>query len=198
MFFKQLITQFPIFLPIHIYCHCALGHVRGPAFHQEAVLRERVGGTQELRPLSCSIFMILIIVVGSQSQASHFVLIYFIDYAVKVVPIFLPFPPWAWYPLPFRHPLPRPSSCSQVVRLSSLASPLPMLFLTFPCLFCCYLLCFLIPVPFPPLFPCPLPAVSPPNDLYTYDSVPVQVVGLGCFCFCFVFQIQLLIVVSLL
>ena len=39
----------------------------------------------------------------------------------------------------------------------SLASPFPILFLTFPCLFCTYHLCFLFSVPFFPNLPHPLP-----------------------------------------
>ena len=73
------------------------------------------------------------------------------------------------------------SSCPWVVHISSLASPFPILFLTFPCLFCTYQLCFLFPVPFPPFFPFPLPADNPPNGLHTYDSVPVLVVCWVCF-----------------
>ena len=41
------------------------------------------------------------------------------------------------------------SSCPQVLHISSLASPFPIVFLTSSCLFCSYHLCFLFPVPFP-------------------------------------------------
>ena len=34
-----------------------------------------------------------------------------------------------------------------------------------------------------PFSPFPIPADNPPNDLHTYDSVPVLVVCLVCFCF---------------
>ena len=54
-------------------------------------------------------------------------------------------------------PLPRLSSSTWEVHVSSLASPFPILFLTSPCLFCIFPLCFLNPVPFPPL---PLPPLS--------------------------------------
>ena len=56
-------------------------------------------------------------------------------------------------------------------------------FLTFPCLFCTYQLCFFFPTSFPPFSPFPLPADNPPNDLHTYDSVPLLVVWLVCFWF---------------
>ena len=62
---------------------------------------------------------------------------------------FLPFIPL--YPVPsipasFLHL----SSCPWVIHISSLATPFPILFLTFPCLVFAYHLCFLFPV----LFPC--------------------------------------------
>ena len=75
------------------------------------------------------------------------------------------------------------SLCPWVMRVSSLAFPFPILFLTSPCLFCSYPLCFLTPAPFSPLSSFPLPADNPPNDPHTYDSVPVLVVCLVCFCF---------------
>ena len=81
---------------------------------------------------------------------------------------------------------PRLSSCPWVVRVSSLASPFPILFLTSPCLFCAYQLCFSTPPSFPPFSPFSLPADNPPCDPHTYDSVPVLVVCLVLFCFYFV------------
>ena len=42
----------------------------------------------------------------------------------------------------------------------------------------------LIPCTFSPILPAN-PPDNPPNDLHTYDSVPVLVVCLVCFCFCF-------------
>ena len=82
------------------------------------------------------------------------------------------------------------------IHISSLASPFPMLLLTFPCLFCTYQLCFLIPASFPLFSSFWLPAGNPPSDLHTYDSVPVIVVCLGFCLFCF--YVQLLILVNLL
>ena len=104
--------------------------------------------------------------------------VYFIDYAITVVPVFSPFPPSASTSLPSsNHPL---SSCPWVTHISSLAFPFPILLLTSSCLFCTYLLCFLISV----LYPCPpLPTDNPPFDRYIYDSVPVLVVCLVSFCF---------------
>ena len=75
------------------------------------------------------------------------------------------------------------SSCPWVIRVSSLASPFPMLFLTSPCLFCTYQLCFLVPVPFPPFFLLPFPTDNLPYDLHFCDSVPILVVCLAYFCF---------------
>ena len=94
-------------------------------------------------------------------------LVYFIDYVTTVVPIlplFFHLPSTA---LPSRNPA--LSSCPWVVHINSLASPFPILFLTFPCLFCSYRLCFLFHIPLP------LPTNNPPNDLHFCDSVPVLV-----------------------
>ena len=69
-------------------------------------------------------------------------LIYFIDYAVTVVPFISPlYSPQPCTPLP--PAFPPLSSCPWVVHVSSLASPFPILFLTSPCLFCTYHLCML-------------------------------------------------------
>ena len=101
--------------------------------------------------------------------------VHFIDYAITVVPFFLPL-----YPPP--PCIPHLSSCPWVVHIRSLASPFPILFLTSPCT---YQLCFLFPVPFLPFSPLLLPADNPPCDLHFCNSVPVLVVCLVCFCFCF-------------
>ena len=103
-------------------------------------------------------------------------LIYFIDYSITVVPLFSPL----YFPLSLPSAFSHLSSCPWVIYISSLASTLPILFLTFPYLFCTYHLCFLFPVPFP-LFSLTLfPIDNPPCDLHFCDSVPVLVV-------CFVF-----------
>ena len=103
--------------------------------------------------------------------------VHFIDYAITVVPFFLPL-----YPPP--PCIPHLSSCPWVVHISSLASPFPILFLTSPCT---YQLCFLFPVPFLPFSPLLLPADNPPCDLHFCNSVPLLVVPLVYFCFCFCF-----------
>ena len=113
-------------------------------------------------------------------------LIYFIDYAITIVPIFPLLSPSAWYHLPSSNPRPL-SSCPWVMHKSSLASPFPIFFLISPCLFCTYQLCFLFPLPFPPFSLLLLPADNPPCDLYFCDSVPVLIVCLVCFSFCFCF-----------
>ena len=107
--------------------------------------------------------------------------IYFIDYAITVVP----FPP-LYSPPPCTSPpthLPSLSSCPWVIHISSLASPFPRLFLTSPCLFCTCHLCFLFLLTFSPFSPHPLPTDNPPRNLHFCDSVPVLVVCLVCFCF---------------
>ena len=94
-------------------------------------------------------------------------------------PRFPTLPPSAWYRPSLQHSAPL-SSCPWITRISSLASPFPILFLTSPCLFCVYQLCFLIPAPFPPVLPVCLQVGNLPNDLYVYDSVPGLVVCLVC------------------
>ena len=114
-------------------------------------------------------------------------LMYFIDYAVTVVPFFPYLFPSSLHSSP-THITPF-SSCPRVIHITSLSSPFPILFLTSPCLFCTYLLRFLIPAPFPSLslFPLPLSTDNPLCDLHFCDSVPVLVICLVCFCFCFRF-----------
>ena len=104
---------------------------------------------------------------------------------------FLPLHPASLLPPAFPHL----SSCPWVIHVSSLASPFPILFLTFPCLFCAYNLCYLFPVPFPPFFPFLLPADNPLCDLHFCDFFRSSCL---LSLFLFFFWIQLLIVVSLL
>ena len=109
--------------------------------------------------------------------------VYFIDYAITVVPFFPPlYPPPPGTPIPSSIPPPL-SSCPWVIHKSSLASPFPILFLTSPCLFSTYQLCFLFPVHFPQFSPVTLPTDNPPCDCYFCESVPVPVVCLVCFYF---------------
>ena len=112
-------------------------------------------------------------------------------------PFCLP-PPVTSSPSRIRPPL---SSCPWVVHVSSLASPLPILFLTYPCLSYTYQLCFLVSVPFPTF-----PPFSP--QLITLQMISISIilflfllVCLVCFCFldsvvdsCEVFVILLFIV----
>ena len=78
--------------------------------------------------------------------------IYFIDYAITVVPFFLPFIPL--HPVCHLLPsFPHHSSCPWVVHISSLSSLFPILFLTSPHLFNAYQLCFFFPVSFPAFLP---------------------------------------------
>ena len=67
--------------------------------------------------------------------------IYFIDYAITVVPFPLHYSPPPCTPPP-THPPPPFSSCPRVIHTSSLASIFPILFLTSPRLFCACHLCF--------------------------------------------------------
>ena len=75
---------------------------------------------------------------------------------------------------PFQPAFPHLSSCPWVIHISSLASPFPILFLTYPCLFCTYHLCFLFLVPFLHSSPFPsllitLPVISIPLVLFLFQ-----------------------------
>ena len=61
----------------------------------------------------------------------HFLEVYFIDYAITVVPFFLPFIPLRSAPI-FPPAVPLLSSCPWVIHISSLASTFPILFLPSP------------------------------------------------------------------
>ena len=78
---------------------------------------------------------------------SSFFKIYFIDYAITVVPIPTHLFPSALHTLPTHIPAPAFSSCSWVIHISSLASLFPILFLTSPCLFFTYHVRYLFSVP---------------------------------------------------
>ena len=109
-------------------------------------------------------------------------LIYFIDYAITVVPFSSPHPLIPLHPAHSLLPaVPTFSSCPWVIHISSLAYIFPLLSLTSPCLFSTYHLCYLFPVPFSPLSPSYSPADNPHCDLHFCDSVPVLVVCLVVF-----------------
>ena len=133
--------------------------------------------------MKCIVLNLFTVSDDYKNTLRNLFLIYFIDYAITVVP----FPPFT--PLHPAHHLPPTfppySSCSWVIHISSLASTFPILFLPFPCLFSTYHLCYLFSVPFPPLSPSHSPVDNPPCDLHFCGSVPVLVVCLVCFCFCF-------------
>ena len=121
--------------------------------------------------------------MSDNNNIFHSFLIYFIDYAITVVP-FSPLhspPPCT----PSSTHIPPYSSCPWVIHISSLASTFPILFLSSPCLSSTYHLCYLFSVPFSPLCFSHSPVDNPPCDLHFCGSVPVLVVCLVCFCFCF-------------
>ena len=101
--------------------------------------------------------------------------IYFIDYAMTVVPCYLHFIPL--HPVLFPSTIiPSPQFMSMGHTCKFIGFSFPILFLISPCLFCIYHLCFLLPVPFPPFSPLPFPTDNLPCDLYFCESVPVVVV----------------------
>ena len=113
-----------------------------------------------------------------------YIYIYIIDYAITVSHVSPLYSPLPCTPFPPTSPPPL-SSCLWVLCISSLASTLPILFLTSPCLFSLYRLCYLFSVPFPPISLSHSPTDNSPCDLHFCDSVPVLVVCLVCFCFRF-------------
>ena len=93
--------------------------------------------------------------------------IYFIDYAITLAPFFshLYSPPLC---IPLPPSFPHLRSCPWVIHIRSLVSPFPILYLTFPCIFCIYNLCFLFPVPFPSFSP-------HPSSLITFHVISIFV-----------------------
>ena len=117
--------------------------------------------------------------IPCNSFINLFILVYFIDYAIIIVPIFPLLPPSLHllpsFPLTILLPL---SSCPWVVHkilwlLHLLNTPLSILYLPIMLL---NLLTF---------SPIPLPVDNLPNDLHIDDSVLVLLVCLVHFCFCF-------------
>ena len=110
-----------------------------------------------------------------------YIYIFFIDYAITVVP----FPPLHSTPsfTPIPSHIPPYSSCPWVIHISSLASTFPILFLPspyfLPTIYATYSLYLSL------LSPSYFPVDNPPCDLHFCGSVPVLVVCLVCFCFCF-------------
>ena len=90
---------------------------------------------------------------------------------------FLPFIPL--HPAPPSPAFPSFSSCPWVIHISFFDFPLPILFLTFPCLFYAYQLYFLFPMPFysilPPS-PLPFPDDNPPSNHHCCDSVFILII----------------------
>ena len=80
----------------------------------------------------------------------YFLKLYFIDYAITVVPIFLPLPPSTLHYL-------RQSQFSRpwAIHVSSLAPPFPILSFTSPWLFCTYLFILLNPLTSSSILPHP-------------------------------------------
>ena len=108
---------------------------------------------------------------------------YFIDYAVTVLPFFLPFIPLCPV-IPLPPSFPHVSSCPWVVHGSSLASPFPILFLTSPVYFVSTIYASYSLYLFSHCPPLCLPTDNPPCDLHFCESVPVLFV---CLVFVFVF-----------
>ena len=79
--------------------------------------------------------------------------------------------------VPLPPAFPHFSSCPWILHTSSLASPFPILFLPFPCLFSTYHLCFLFPVPFPPFSHLPLPIDNSPCDLIFLNDLLIDVIS---------------------
>ena len=117
----------------------------------------------------------------TQAEEQWFFKIYVIDYTIRVVLIFPTLPPSTRYPHSlWQSPPPTLSSCSWVMHVSSLATPLPMLFLTSFCLFSTYQFILLTPFTIPPIPADPHPGCHP-SVLRIYESVSVLLVCSVCF-----------------
>ena len=87
--------------------------------------------------------------------------IYFIDYAITVIPVFPLTPPPTATPITYSNP--PLSSCPWFMHVSSLVTPLPILFLSSFCLFCTYQFVLLNPCTFPTPTPTPILSLPTPN-----------------------------------
>ena len=93
---------------------------------------------------------------------------------------FPPFAPSTQYPHSLRQ---SPHYCSHpwVMRISSLATPFPILYFISPWLFCNYLFVFLNPLTSSPIPLYPLPSGNHQNTLHIHDSVSALLICLVCF-----------------
>ena len=129
--------------------------------------------------------LITILRINSLSSFFYFLKIYFIDYAITVVPFFSPFfpclpctrPPTCILPLQFMSMGHTYNFFGFSISYTILNLPLSILYLPFM---------LLIPCTFSPILP--LPTDNPPWDLHFCGSVPVLVVCLVCFCFVLFFR----------
>ena len=110
--------------------------------------------------------------------------VYFMDYAITVVPIFSsPFSPSSLNCSPTSKvpPLFMSMVCTYkffVFSISHTILNLPLYILYLPIML-------LAPCTFPPFYLLPLPTDNPPCDLHFCESVPILVVCLLCFSLCF-------------
>ena len=104
--------------------------------------------------------------------------LYSFEYIIMVIPIFSQLPPSTQQPLSLMQS-PHHCSCPWVMCVSSLVTPFPRLYFTFPWLFCNY---FLIPSPLHQSTHTPhLKCTNHQNALCICDSVSVILVLFVCF-----------------
>ena len=82
---------------------------------------------------------------------------------------------------PLLQTIPHHFSCPWVMCISSLAAPFPVLYFTFPWLFCKHLFVLLNPLTSSPIPPHPISIDNHQNALCIHDSVSVLLVCLVCF-----------------
>ena len=110
--------------------------------------------------------------------------VYFIDYAITVVPFFLLFIPLhPAPPLPPACPLLTPQFMSMGFTYKFFGFSISYTILTLPLSILYLPIMLLNPCTFSSIAPVLLPADNPPCGLHFYDSVPILVVCLVCFIF---------------
>ena len=109
----------------------------------------------------------------------EFLKLYFMDYAITVVPIFPPVTTSTQCPQSLRQSL-HHCSCPWIICVSSSAPPFPILYFTSPWLFCDYLFVLLNPLHSSPILPHHLPSGNYQDALCIHDSVTV-LICLVCF-----------------
>ena len=117
---------------------------------------------------------------GKVGEVLVFFYVYFINYAITVVPIFLHLSPSAWYSLPSSNHSLQFMPMGRAYKFFGFSISYTILHLPLSIFYLPFML--LIPCTFPPILLFAFPADNLSRDLHFCESVPVQVVCLVFVC----------------